>query len=149
MSDVMVFASLATGTLLRLDGFDAQELANSAWAFAAATRPHVSLFAALARAAEQLLGCFTALGVTNLVWALASMSESKEQLFEMLTTAVTQQCTDDFDVEKLSRTLWSLCRRESLKAGWRLFDHANLRCASSDPSVLATTSYGRRAKRLA
>ena len=41
-----------------MSDFNAQELANAAWAFATADQKDVSLFAALATAAEQRMGDF-------------------------------------------------------------------------------------------
>jgi len=46
---VAFFASLASVAVLRLGEFGAQNLANTAWAFATAAQLHGALFAALAK----------------------------------------------------------------------------------------------------
>ena len=55
----------------RLDEFNAQELANTAWAFATVGQEDEQLFKALAEMAEQRLDDFNAQGLTNAAWAFA------------------------------------------------------------------------------
>ena len=57
-SDVPLFAALATAAERRMGDFNAQELANVAWALATAGRKDASLFAAVAIATEQCMGSF-------------------------------------------------------------------------------------------
>ena len=53
-----LFAELATAAQLRMGGFNPQNLANAAWAFATADQNDASLFAALATAAQRRMGGF-------------------------------------------------------------------------------------------
>ena len=55
---VALFIALARAAERRVGEFNAQNLANTAWAFATADQPGARLFAALARAAERHLGKF-------------------------------------------------------------------------------------------
>ena len=54
----------------RLDDFNAQELANTAWAFATVGQKDEQLFKALARMAERRLAKFKAQALANTAWAL-------------------------------------------------------------------------------
>jgi hypothetical protein len=53
-----------------LDQFNAQELANTLWAFAKAGQQDEQLFKALAKMAEQRLEQFNAQNLANTAWAL-------------------------------------------------------------------------------
>ena len=54
----------------RLDQFNAQDLANTAWAFATVGQNEELLFNALAKMAERRLDQFNAQGLANMAWAL-------------------------------------------------------------------------------
>ena len=54
----------------RLDQFNAQDLANTAWAFATVGQQDEQLFKALAKMAERHLDQFNAQGLANAAWAL-------------------------------------------------------------------------------
>ena len=58
-----------------LDQFDAQGLANIAWAFAKAGQQDEQLFKAMAKMAEQRLDQFDAQGLANMAWAFATMGQ--------------------------------------------------------------------------
>ena len=62
---VMVFTALATAAERHVDDFNAQELANTAWAFATASHVDAELFTALARAVQQRLGDFSTQNLAN------------------------------------------------------------------------------------
>ena len=76
--------ALARAAEPRLDEFNAQNLANTAWAFATAGQLDEALFAALARAAEPRLGEFNAQELANTVWAFATADQLDEALFAAL-----------------------------------------------------------------
>ena len=61
----VLFATLAVAAEQRLSEFKAQEIANTAWAFATMNHAHKQLFAALARAVERQLSEFNARDVAN------------------------------------------------------------------------------------
>ena len=53
----------------RLDQFNAQDLNNTAWAFATAGQKDAQLFEALAKMAERRLDQFNAQNLANRAWA--------------------------------------------------------------------------------
>ena len=55
---------------LHLDEFNAQGLANTAWAFATVGQKDEQLFKSLAKMAERRLDEFNAQGLANTAWAL-------------------------------------------------------------------------------
>ena len=59
----------------RLDQFNVQELANTAWAFAAAGQQDEQLFKALATMAERRLYQFNAQELANTAWAFATVRQ--------------------------------------------------------------------------
>ena len=58
-----------------MEDFNAQDLANIAWAFATVGQADKQLFTALARAAEQCLGDFNAQELANTAWAFATVAQ--------------------------------------------------------------------------
>ena len=70
----------------RVGSFTAQELANTAWAFATVSETDTALFAALARIAQRQLGGFSAQDLANTAWVFATVSESDAALFAALAS---------------------------------------------------------------
>ena len=70
-----MFAALAGAAERRLGGFNAQDLANTAWAFATASHGEELLFAAFVRV-ERRLGEFKAQELANTAWAVATLNKS-------------------------------------------------------------------------
>ena len=64
-----MFVALASVAERRVGDFDAQELANTAWAFAKTEQSDAPLFVALARVAERRMGDFSAQELANTAWA--------------------------------------------------------------------------------
>ena len=64
--------------------FKAQELANTAWAFATVGKSDAQLFTALARVAERHVGDCNAQNLVNTAWAFATVGKSDAQLFTAL-----------------------------------------------------------------
>ena len=87
--DEQLFNALAKMAERRLDQFNAQELANTAWAFATVGQQDEQLFKVLAKIAKQRLNQFNAQGLANMAWALAvaTASLADVQLFDALTWA--------------------------------------------------------------
>ena len=63
--DAQLLTALAREAERRLDDFNPQELANTAWSFATASHQDAQLFAALARVAELRLGDFEVQDLAN------------------------------------------------------------------------------------
>ena len=70
-----LFVALARASERRSADFSAQELANTAWAFARAFQRDVALFVALARAAQQRLGESSPYAFANKAWAFATATQ--------------------------------------------------------------------------
>jgi hypothetical protein len=68
-----LFAALAMHSEQRMGTFNAQDLANTAWAFATAGVRAPGLFAALAMHAEHRMGMLNAQNLANTAWAFAAM----------------------------------------------------------------------------
>ena len=66
----------------RIDEFNAQELANNAWALATVGQHDEKLFKAVARMAERRLDKFSAQDLANTAWAFATVGQQDEQLFK-------------------------------------------------------------------
>ena len=66
----------------RLDKFNAQDLANTAWALAMIGQHDAQIFIAVARTAERHLGEFHAAELANTAWAFAMSSEPAPTLLD-------------------------------------------------------------------
>ena len=67
--------------------FNAQGLANTAWAFATAGQSDALLFMTLARAAERRVGDLSAQELANTAWAFATAGRSDALLLMSLARA--------------------------------------------------------------
>ena len=81
--DEQLFKTVARMAERCLDEFNAQELANMAWALAKVGQHDEHLFKALARMEEQRLDKFKAQELANTAWAFATVGEEDEQLFKV------------------------------------------------------------------
>ena len=70
--DAPMFALVASVAQRRVGEFKAQNLANTAWAFATADQSDAPLFALVARKAQRRVGEFNAQGLANTAWAFAT-----------------------------------------------------------------------------
>ena len=70
-----LLAAIAKETKRSLDKFNAQSLANTAWAFATVGQEDEQLFKALARMAERRLDEFNAQNLANTAWAFAAVGQ--------------------------------------------------------------------------
>ena len=66
----------------RLDQFDAQGLANMAWAFAKVGQQDEQLFKAVAKMAERRLDQFNAQDLANMAWALTDSAACARELLK-------------------------------------------------------------------
>jgi len=90
----------------RLDQFNAQELANTAWAFATVGQQDEQLFQALARMAERRLDEFNAQELANMAWACATVGQQDEQLFKALAR-MAERRLDEFKPQGLANAAWA------------------------------------------
>merc|ERR1712151_1433782 len=97
-----MFAVLAKADERRIGDFNAQNLANTAWAFATAGFPHAELFAVLAKAAERRIGDFNAQGLADIAWAFATVGFPNAELFAVLAKAAERS----HNVKDVKPTAW-------------------------------------------
>ena len=64
---------MAKAALVKSSGFNEQDLANTAWAFAKVGRDHARLFDALARAALLKISGFNEQNLANTAWAFVKV----------------------------------------------------------------------------
>ena len=69
----LLFAALTRAAEQRVSEFNAQELANTAWAFATVGQSDTKLVATLARAAEWRVRKFNTQELANTAWAFATL----------------------------------------------------------------------------
>ena len=91
----------------RLGEFNAQELANTAWAFAAADWSDALLFWSLARAAEWRLDGFNAQNLGTMAWAFAKADWLDALLFCTLARTAERRLSE-FNAQELANTAWAL-----------------------------------------
>ena len=79
--------ALARAAERRVSQFDAQNLANTAWAFAQVARSDAALFSALTMRTEQHTSDFNEQEIRMILWAL-SVNQSDEKLFMELARII-------------------------------------------------------------
>jgi len=107
---------------------NAQNLANTAWAFATVSRPEERLFTALAIAAERRVNELNAQELANMASAFPTLGHSDEKLLTGLARTAERRVSD-FNVSGLAMTLWAFSSYGGLNDAWSLFDHAKHRAS--------------------
>ena len=98
--------TLARASLRRVGDFNAQSLANTAWAFATADQTDAPLFAVLSRATERCVCDFDAQTLTNTAWAFAIVIQADSRLFVALARVVQRRIVH-FNEQDLVNTAWA------------------------------------------
>ena len=111
----VLFTALARAAERRMCEFKAQELANTAWAFATASQPDTSLFTALARAAEWRMCEFKAQELANAAWAFATAGQLDASLFTALARAAKWRMCE-FIAQEVANTAWAFATAGQLDA---------------------------------
>ena len=101
-----LMGTLAGTMICRLDGCNAQELANTAWAFAKAGYVDQQLFTCLAQVSVKHLDSFNAQELANTAWAFATAGHSDAQLFEALARVAARRL-GQFNTQGLANTAWA------------------------------------------
>ena len=87
-----VWAALPEAVRRRLDGFNPQDLSNTAWAFASASHASQELFKAIsAEVARRRLGDFRPQELSNTVWAFASAGHDSSEVFKAISIEVVRR----------------------------------------------------------
>jgi hypothetical protein len=93
--DAPLYRAFAKVIERRVGEFNAQDLANTAWAFAKACHEDALLFAALARASARRLDDFNPQDLVNTAWAFAKLGQLDAPLFAALARSLTARRLDD------------------------------------------------------
>ncbi len=102
---------LARETERQLKEFNAQDLANTAWAFATLSRPDEMLFMPLALEAERRLNELNTQELANMAWAFATVNQPHAKLLVALDLEVERRVRE-FNAQVLSQPQrWALSHR--------------------------------------
>ena len=104
-SITQLFVALGAATVCKVDDFNPQALANTAWAFAKTGHYDKSVFDALDRAATSRIGEFRAQALANTVWAFATIGHAAPELFTIIA-AEAQGRLSEFTSQNLANTAW-------------------------------------------
>eukprot|EP00746_Dinoflagellata_sp_MGD_P109548 gnl/MRDRNA2_/MRDRNA2_46926_c0_seq1.p1 gnl/MRDRNA2_/MRDRNA2_46926_c0~~gnl/MRDRNA2_/MRDRNA2_46926_c0_seq1.p1 ORF type:complete len:587 (-),score=107.87 gnl/MRDRNA2_/MRDRNA2_46926_c0_seq1:178-1938(-) len=107
-----VFATFAKAAEPVAEEFNAQELANTAWAFATVGHPDMGtlkLFKALANTAVGHINDFNAQELANVAWAFAKLGFQNGPLFMALANAA-QRRIGEFNTQNLANMAWAFAR---------------------------------------
>ena len=85
-----LFAAISKEGEWRLDEFNAQDLANTGWAFATVGQQDEQLFKALAKMAERRLDQFNAQELANTAWAFKKAGIWMPELMQKFYAATSQ-----------------------------------------------------------
>jgi very-short-patch-repair endonuclease len=86
--------------------FNAQNLANIAWAFATAGVPAPRLYATIAQQAEERIGIFTAQNLANIAWAFAKADVSAPRLYAAIAQEAEARVSE-FKAQELANIVWA------------------------------------------
>lgn len=103
-----LFAAMAAAAERRLHLFSAQNLANTAWAFATAQVAAPALMGAVARAAERRLGEFNPQNVANTAWAFATARVEAPSMFRAVAGHLAGAQLRGFTPQNLCSAMWAL-----------------------------------------
>ena len=103
-----VWTALPQAMHRRPDGFNAQDLSITVWAFATAGLRAPALFEALsAEAVRRGLGGFKEQHLSNTAWAFAKSGHEAPALFEAISAEAARRGLRSFKEQELSNTAWA------------------------------------------
>ena len=103
-----VWTALPQAMHRRPDGFNAQDLSITVWAFATAGLRAPALFEALsAEAVRRGLGGFKEQDLSNTAWAFAKSGHEAPALFEAISAEAARRGLRGFKEQELSNTAWA------------------------------------------
>ncbi|KAH8066009.1 hypothetical protein JL722_404 [Aureococcus anophagefferens] len=126
-----LFAAVGRSAVRRVDEFNAQELGNTAWAYATAGRDHPALFDAIAASAMPRVDRFIAQNLANTVWAYATAGHARPDLFDAVAREVARRA-DEFKPQELANTAWAYATAHKALPGDRPTKHRQLFDALAD-----------------
>ena len=99
-----LFEAIASEAIDRIDSFNGQDLANTAWAFAKTNVECRRLFDAIERAVVDRNEEFTSQALSNLLWAFAARGHEAPRLFDFVGEEIRHK---DFNAQSLSNIAWA------------------------------------------
>jgi very-short-patch-repair endonuclease len=90
----------------RIDHFNAQGVANTAWAFGTLNISDTRLFDALSHRAQEIISEFNPQCVANTAWAFGTLNISNTRLFDALSQRA-QQIITQFKPQDVANTAWA------------------------------------------
>jgi hypothetical protein len=96
--------------------FNAQETANTMWAFAKLERTDAALMQGLPRRAREILGEFNAQSLMNAVWAFAKLELRDEALLMGAATRRARDMLRDSNAQELANAVWAFAKLERTDA---------------------------------
>jgi hypothetical protein len=106
-----VWAALPNAVRRRLGSCNAQELSNTAWAFATAGHAPQALFGAIsAEVARRGLREFNTQNLSNTAWAFATAGHAPQALFGAISAEVARRGLRDFNAQNLSNMARSFAK---------------------------------------
>jgi len=137
-----LWAELDGAALASVSDFNAQNLANTAWAFATAGRAAPALFDAISVEAACRVSDFNPQNLANTAWAFATAGRAAPVLFEALAAEAAQRVRD-FSSQNLANTAWAFATAG--RAAPALFDaiaaEATRRVRASSTQDMANTAW--------
>ena len=96
-----------------LDGFNAQNMANTVWAYAMAQVPAAELYAVVAaKAVSSGLEGFNAQGMANTVWAYAKAQVPADELYAVVAAKAVSSGLEGFNAQDMTNTVWAYATAE-------------------------------------
>jgi hypothetical protein len=136
-----IIDTIASLSLAHIDEFNAQNLANTAWAFARLGRQHNLLFTRIAEQSLAKLDTFSTQNLSNLLWAFAKLNFRSHKLFVAMKAACSNQL-HNFRPQELSNILWALATLEvpCSQLAWAIVDRSLL-VTDFKPQELASLAW--------
>ena len=104
----IVWTALPEAVLRTLVGFNAQDISNTAWAFATGGHAAPYLFDAIsAEALRQGMCNFKDQGFSNMAWAFATAGYAAPDLFDAISAEALRRGLGGFKEQNLSNTAWA------------------------------------------
>ena len=137
--DEQLFNALARMAEQRLDQFNAQELANTAWAFATVGQKDELLFNAVARMAERRLDQFNAQDLANTAWAFATVGAAVPALLDPLSVLDVMEAPGyERQLMEYAMCMRGLATMGRIESGFSLLEWAEPRVCCPDLIMKAT-----------
>merc|ERR1712224_227507 len=108
--------SLAAKARAQLLDYEAQDLANTAWAFSKMENAHLPLLKAISAEAIRKLAQFATQNISNTAWAFSALALQDPPLFAAIASESMAKIAA-FGAQAIANTSWSFARRSCRSHG--------------------------------